>query len=183
MAKKFKKNGVLQGSRNREKIRRICIRFDKICLFLALVTVASAVLIWNRPYDLATTGAEGFPALFLLVLAFVPIEMFEALCYFLELPEAALFCRRAWAPGCSALFTVAAIWAFVRFYILKRKGASGVKVASTLVKITLFWGIFQLLCFTAASAFDEKEADSVRVHLKHDVEKSSPAKTDGKVKK
>lgn len=169
MAKKLKKNGMAQGSRNREKIRRICVRFDKVCMLLALAAIIAAALVWNRPYDLATTGAEGFPALFLLVLAFVPIEIFEAVCYFLEMPEAAAVCRQAWVPGGASLFTVAAIWGIVRFPVLKRKGASGVKIATVLVKITLFWGVFQLLCFIAASAFDEKEADSVRVHLKHEV--------------
>ena len=183
MAKKIKKNGSQQGSRNREKIRRVCVRFDKICLLLALVTVASAVLIWNRPYDLTTTGAEGFPALFLLFLAFVPIEFFEAVCHFLELPEIAKVFTLPWMPGFAALFTVAAVWLSVRVFVLKRKGLNGVKVATTLVKIIFFWGVFQLLCFTAASAFDDKVEDSVRVHLKHEAKPDGFGKTTNDSKK
>ena len=106
-------------------------------------------------------------------LAFVPIEFFEAVCHFLELPEIAKVFTLPWMPGFAALFTVAAVWFGVRVFVLKHKGLNGVKVATTLVKIIFFWGVFQLLCFTAASAFDDKEEDSVRVHLKHE------AKPDG----
>ena len=168
MANKTKKLRLPQGSRNREKNRRICIKFDKQCLALALTAAVSAVLIWNRSYDLASTGAEGFPALFLLVLAFVPIEVFEAVCHFLEMPEAAAKCSLPWVPGFAALFSVVAVWAAVRFIMFKRKGINAVKIAMSLVKIFLVWGIFQLFCFFAVSAFDDKEEDSVRVLLKHD---------------
>lgn len=177
MANKTKKLRLPQGSRNREKNRRICIRFDKECLALALTAMIAAALVWNRSYDLSTTGADGIPALFLLVLAFVPIEIFEAVCRFLELPEVAAGCRQPWVPGFAALFTVTTVWTTTRFILLKRRGINAVKIATMLVKIFLFWGVFQLFCFFAVSAFDDKEEDSVRVLLKQEGSGATSGKT------
>lgn len=176
MANKTKKLRSPQGSRNREKNRRICIKFDKMCLALALTAIISAALVWNRSYDLSTTGADGFPALFLLVLAFVPIEIFEAVCHFLEMPEAAAKCSLPWVPGFASVFSVVAVWVTVRFVMLKRRGINAVKIATTLVKIFLIWGIFQLFCFFAVSAFDDKEEDSVRVLLKQEASGANSGK-------
>ncbi|MBQ4314073.1 MAG: hypothetical protein IJC21_01375, partial [Lentisphaeria bacterium] len=87
MAKKIKKVRGDIGSRNREKLRRAKVKLDKVAAVLAAITVVLLLLIWNKPYDLSTTGANGFPALFLLVLAGVPLEILESLFRFLELPE------------------------------------------------------------------------------------------------
>jgi hypothetical protein len=64
MAKKIKKTTI--NGRSREKIRRMCIRLDKVSAALLVLSGISLALIWNQPYDLATTEPSGFPALFLL---------------------------------------------------------------------------------------------------------------------
>ena len=170
MAKKIKKLRGDIGSRNREKLRRARVRLDKITLLLTAVAAVSMMLIWNKPYDLSTTGANGYPALFLLVLAGLPLEIFEALFRFLEMPELVKICGTFAVFGCCAFFTICLCWLVIRFAVARRYGQSGIRIASTILQIFAFWGIFQLFCFMVSSALEDSLDDSLKQHMKHDTE-------------
>lgn len=168
MAKKVKKVRGDITSRNREKLRRACVRVDKVVAFLAVVAAVSLLLIWNKPYDLSTTGANGYPALFLLLLAGLPLELLESVFRFLELNELVKVCGSFYMLGCGAFFTIAAVWFFVRFFVARRYGQYGIRVAVTILQIISLWGVFQLFCFMTSYAFDDSQDDSVKQQLKHD---------------
>ena len=168
MAKKIKKLRGDLGSRNREKLRRARTRLDKIIALLTVIAVASTLLIWNKPYDLGTTGANGFPALFLLVLAGLPLEPLESAFRFLEMPELVKICGSFAMLGCCAFVTIIFVWLFIRFFVAKRYGQSGIRIAATVLQILAFWGVFQLFCFVVSSALEDSTDDSLKQHLKHD---------------
>ena len=168
MAKKIKKLRGDIGSRNREKLRRARIKLDKVCALLGCITAVSVLLIWNKPYDLSTTGANGFPALFLLVLAGIPLELLEAVFRFLEMPELVKLCGSFTMLACGAFFSITSLWLILRFYAARRYGQSGVRIAATVLQILAFWGVFQLFCFTASYFLDDSSDDSLKQHLKHD---------------
>lgn len=168
MAKKIKKlRGDISG-RNREKLRRARVRLDKITLLLTGVAIVSMLLIWNKPYDLSTTGANGFPALFLLVLAGLPLEILESTFRFLEMPELVKVCGSFAALSCCAFFTIVVLWIYSRYAAVRRYGQSGIRIAATLLQIFAFWGMFQLFCFMVSSALEDSHDDSLKQHLKHD---------------
>ncbi|MBQ7396717.1 MAG: hypothetical protein IJW08_09275 [Lentisphaeria bacterium] len=168
MAKKIKKMRGDIGSRNREKLRRAKVKLDKVAAVLAAITVVLLLLIWNKPYDLSTTGANGFPALFLLVLAGVPLEILESLFRFLELPELVRACGTFPMLGCGAFTTIFVLWFVSRFIILKRYGQYGLRIAVNILQIICFWGAFQLLCYLTSFALEDSADDSLKQHLKHD---------------
>ena len=167
MAKKIKKIRGDINSRNREKMRRACVRLDKIIALLGGIAAVSLLLIWNKPYDLSTTGSNGYPALFLLVLAGLPLELLESVFRFLELPELVKICGSYYMLGCGAFFTVAVVWLGVRFFAARRYGQSGIRIAVTILQIIAFWGVFQILCFMISSALEDSQDDSVKQHMKH----------------
>ncbi|MBR2633424.1 MAG: hypothetical protein IKD29_08250, partial [Lentisphaeria bacterium] len=117
MAKKVKKIRGDISSRNREKMRRVCVRLDKTAALLAAIAAVSLLLIWNEPYDLGTTGANGYPALFLLLLAGLPLELLESVFRFLEMPEFVKICGSFVMLGVGAFFTISAIWLAVRLFV------------------------------------------------------------------
>ncbi|MBO5645459.1 MAG: hypothetical protein J6R00_01855 [Lentisphaeria bacterium] len=174
MAKKIKKTTI--NGRSREKIRRMCIRLDKVSAALLGLAGISLALIWNQPYDLATTEPSGFPALFLLVLAGLPLELLEGVFRFIDQPELVRICGSFTMLGGGAFFTVILLWGVSRWVILRRYGLSGVKIAISLIRILVLWGIFQICCFLAASAFEDSSDDAVKQHMKHDASKSAADK-------
>ena len=178
MAKKIKKNRSDFNGRSREKMRRALKRLDKISALLLLVCFIATALVWNKPYDLGTTNSNGYPALFLLTLAFLPLELYESVMRFIEMPEAAAFCGTFTALACSAFLTIFFIWLFVRFIISSRYGINGVKISATLMKILAIWGFFQLFCYLLSVSFDENDDDAVRKQMKQNI----PAKVSGKTK-
>lgn len=171
MAKKIKKVRGDLTSRNREKMRRACQRLDKAAALLASIAAISLLLIWNKPYDLSTTGANGYPALFLLLLAGLPLEMLESVFRFLELNDFVKVCGSFYMLGCAAFFSIFVIWLVVRFYVLRRFGQYGLRVAVTILQIITLWGVFQLFCYMTASALEDSQDDSVKQQLKHDAVK------------
>lgn len=168
MAKKVKKVRGDINSRNREKMRRACVRLDKVAALLGGIAALSLLLIWNKPYDLSTTGANGYPALFLLVLAGLPLELLETLFRFLELPELVKICGSYYMLGCGAFFTVVAGWLGVRFYVARHYGQSGIRIVVTIMQIIALWGLFQIFCFMTSSVLDDSSDDSVKQQMKHD---------------
>ena len=153
-------------------------KLDKISLLLILLCLISLGIIWNKPYDLETTGSNGYPALFLLTLAFLPLELFEAAVRFIEMPQAAEFCGTFIALGCASILTVVCIWLAVRFLAAARYGINGVKIATALLKIFAIWGVFQLGCYLVSVSLEENDDDAVRKQMKHNIpaEKSGMGK-------
>ena len=165
MAKKIKKTTI--NGRSREKIRRMCIRLDKVSAALLGLAGISLALIWNQPYDLATTAPSGYPALFLLVLAGLPLELLEGVFRFIDQPELVRICGSFTMLGGGAFFTVILLWGVSRWVILRRYGLSGVKIAISLIRSLVLWGIFQICCFLARMKFLCTISGSLRRNLQY----------------
>ena len=176
MSKKIKKTQLNGTIRSREKMRRMCARLDKISAVLLALTVVSLAFIWNEPYDLSTTASNGFPALFLLVLAGLPLELIEGFFRFVDMPDLARMCGSFPMLGCGAFLTVLLVWGGVRWWISRRYGLGGVKIAIVLIRIMVLWGFFQIFCFLLSSAFEDSADDAVKQHMKNKSVKSTSDK-------
>ena len=160
MAKKIKKIRNIEktpNSRSREKARRICRKLDRAALLLVGLIGLSVLLLGNRHYDLGTTASSGFPALFLLVLAYLPLELFELLATLSSghPVEVASGWPETLMLGSLAVLTIAVIWAAVRFYCAPRFNFYYVQNVTHIFYLLIIWGIFQLICFLAAVSWNQ----------------------------
>jgi hypothetical protein len=156
MAKKVKKIRPA-SSRNREKRNRVCRKLDKAALLLVITVLICMALLGSSDYDLSTTASSGFPALFLLVISYLPLELTETLTRLftghpLEIPVG--WPETLTLAGMS-VFMIAAVWAFIRFYWSKRHSLYHVQNTTMVFYLLVLWGIFQMIGFVTASSWNQ----------------------------
>ena len=172
MAKK-KKNpvGVISGRRLKEKMRLSVRDFDLAMAAYVVVIVVSTLVGRCGDYDLGSANLHGFALWFLLIPAYLILEVLSLVNYIGNFNwncngfEAELL-------GICNLVMAIGTWCYVRL----RAGRWSVQTVRNIrmfVLILLFWGVFQLGCSAALWMWRHGGFSSFNRHLI--VKKESPA--------
>lgn len=156
--------------RSRERLANARKRFDFLCGLLALTIVVATLCCMGRDYELGAPYPPGFALWFLLILAYVPLEIVGLVNWFLGMSESSWMTfltveHQALGMGIFNLALLAVIWGGIRFWLSRRYGINLLRTAGTFVTIFLVWGLFQLLCLAGVTIWDRGGFTPLHRHL------------------
>ena len=163
MAKKKKNLIGLPVRRVKEKIRVALRKFDLAMLGYFLVVIAAVLVGRSGDYDLGSANLHGFALTFLLVPAYLILELLSLInCvggfnWNFSGFEAELL-------GICDLLLGGVVWLLVRMRG-SSKGVSYINAARTFVLIIVGWGVFQLCCCGALWLWRNGGFSSFNRHL------------------
>ena len=171
MAKKKKNLTVLTGRRVKEKILDALRKFDLV-MIAYMVTIIAAVLVGRcGDYDLGRANLNGFALCFLLIPAYLILELLSLINYIGGFNWSCAGWEAELLGICDLLLGVA-VWIFVRISG-KNRGISFIRAAKMFVLIVVLWGVFQLGCTAALWLWQNGGFSSFNRHLL----KKSPVQT------
>ena len=165
MAKKKKNLIGLPVRRVKEKIRVALRKFDFAMIGYVLVVIAAVLVGRIGEYDLGSANWHGFALTFLLVPAYLILELLSLInCigsfnWDFAGSEAELL-------GICDLLLGGVVWMIVRLRG-SGKGVSYINAARTFVLIIVFWGVFQLGCCAALWLWRNGGFSSFNRHLEN----------------
>lgn len=163
MAKKKKNLTGISGRRVKEKILDALRKFDYV-MIAYMVTVIVAVLVGRSgDYDLGSANLHGFALCFLLIPAYLILELLSLINYFGEFNWSCAGWEAELLGVCDLLLGIA-VWTFVRISG-KTKGISFIRAAKMFVLIVVLWGVFQLGCTAALWLWQNGGFSSFNRHL------------------
>lgn len=149
-------------------------RFDWDTLLLAAVIIIISALAATHPYKLSEADPYGFLIWFLLIIGYLPMEIIEFTAKLSgtdgKTIENFIAHREAVLLGLCNLIMLAACWAVMRFYVLKRYGTEPLRTAAIFFRLIFFWGIFQLCCFVAVKNWSDGKVNPLHRELKKPTE-------------
>lgn len=163
MAKKKKNLIGLPVRRVKEKIRAALRKFDFAMLAYFLVVILAVIVGRSGDYDLGSSNLHGFALTFLLVPAYLILELLSLVnClggfnWNFSGFEAELL-------GICDLLLGVVVWLIIRMRG-RDKGVSYINAARTFVLIIVFWGVFQLGCSAALWMWRNGGFSSFNRHL------------------
>lgn len=146
MMAEFQKNSPAWERRKKQ----ICRRLDIATLLLGAIIIFTAMATVNADYDLSKSNPQGFVMWFLLLLGWIPLEIFGLIRWIFGLHQDFTLAGEGPTLGVCALTTLAAAWAVMRFYIARVCRLEVLKVAFHFILIIACWGVFQLFCYLVA---------------------------------
>ena len=147
MAKKQKKTRSLA---QRNKQRQLCRKLDWATFLLAAMIVFAAMGTVNTDYDLSRSNPQGFAMWFLLLVGWIPLELFGLIRWLFGIRQEFSPVGEGPALGICALAALAAVWAVIRFYVAKICRLEVLRTAFHFMLIFAFWGMFQMICYLVA---------------------------------
>ena len=163
MAKKKKNLSGVSGRRVKEKILEALRKFDFVMLAY-MVTVVISVLVGRcGDYDLGSANLHGFALCFLLIPAYLILELLSLINYFGGFNWSCAGWEAELLGVCDILLGIA-VWIYVRTSGKKRE-LSFVRAAKMFVLIVVLWGVFQLGCTAALWLWQNGGFSSFNRHL------------------
>lgn len=143
------KRPVKSSSRERKQ-KQYCRKLDIATLLLGAIIIFTAMATVNADYDLSKANSQGFVMWFLLLMGWIPLEIFGLIRWIFGLHQDFTFAGEGPTLAVCALTTLAAAWAIMRFYIARVCRLEVLKVAFHFILIIACWGVFQLFCYLVA---------------------------------
>lgn len=167
--RKFRSREPL-SRRSRERMERALRRLDLLCGALGLTIVIATLCCLGREYELGVPHPPGFALWFLLVLAYVPLEIIGLLNWMFGMSESGWMTfltleHQALGMGVFNLLMLAVIWGVFRFIIGKRYGVETIRIVNTFLTIFLVWGLFQLACLAGVTIWARGGFSPLHRHL------------------
>ena len=147
MAKKQKKQRSMM---QRNKQQQLCRKLDWATSLLAVVIILAAMGTINADYDLSKSNPQGFAMWFLLLMGWIPLELFGLIRWVFGIRQEFAIAGEGPTLGICALTLLIVVWAFIRFYVARAFRPEILKAASHLILIFACWGLFQLFCYLVA---------------------------------
>ena len=144
MAKKQKNK---RGAMQRNKQRQLCRKLDWATLLLGVIIIFAAMGTVNSDYDLSKFNSQGFAMWFLLLIGWIPLELFGLIRWVFGIHQEFTVAGEGPTLGVCALITLAAVWAFLRFYVARVCRPDVLRSAFHFILIFAFWGAFQMICY------------------------------------
>ena len=144
MAKKKKSPGVPSVRRSKEKVRIALRNFDCIMLVYALVVVVSVLVGRSGDYDLGNPNLHGFALCFLLIPAYLILELLSLINFIGGLNWSCAGWEAELLGICDLLLGFG-VWLYVRLRGFMR-GMSFIRAVQMFAVIVTAWGAFQLTC-------------------------------------
>lgn len=163
------------SSRGRERLRRTLRRFDVLAGVLALLIILAVIVTHPHAYELGESRPEGFATWFLLLLAYLPLEIVGLLTWLLGLQDSTVVRflvedHQTLALGLFDLAMLLTFWAVVRFHFSRRYGVNFLRTASAFLTILAAWGAFQLGCMAAVVIWERGGFSPLHRHLRRAAE-------------
>ena len=130
--------------------RQLCRRLDVATLLLGAIIVFTAMATVNADYDLSKSNPQGFVMWFLLLIGWIPLEIFGLIRWGFGIHQEFAIAGEGPTLGICALTTLAAVWAILRFYVAKVCRPEVLKMSFHFILIFACWGVFQLFCYLVA---------------------------------
>ena len=143
------KRPVKSSARERRQ-KQYCRKLDIATLLLGAIIIFTAMATVNADYDLSKANPQGFVMWFLLLMGWIPLEIFGLIRWIFGLHQEFAFAGEGPTLGICALTTLFAAWAIMRFYIARVCRLEVLKVAFHFILIIACWGVFQLFCYLVA---------------------------------
>lgn len=143
------KRPVKSSARERRQ-KQYCRKLDIATLLLGAIIIFTAMATVNADYDLSKANPQGFVMWFLLLMGWIPLEIFGLIRWIFGLHQEFAFAGEGPTLGICALTTLIAAWAIMRFYIARVCRLEVLKVAFHFILIIACWGVFQLFCYLVA---------------------------------
>jgi|GEM_PF-2027904 hypothetical protein len=152
---------------SRKKARR---SWDIVCGLTGLLIVCSVLICFREPYEIGEPTMHGFPLWFLVFLAYPVLLLLSVFNVIFRLDDSMLvnyvvFNNQAIGLGVIDLLTLLAIWAVVRFGMLRFFGSRWVQVASNFMLLVAGWGIAQLFYFLMVFLWNSGGFEPLHHHL------------------
>ena len=163
MAKKKKNIAGASGRRVKEKILDALRKFDLIMIAYMLTVLVCVVVGRTGDYDLGKANLHGFALCFLLVPAYLILEVLSLINCVGQFNWSCAGWEAELLGICDILLGVA-VWIYIRISGSKR-GVSFIKAARAFVIIVVLWGVFQLCCSGALWLWKHGGFSSFNRHL------------------
>ncbi len=163
MAKKKKNISGVSGRRAKEKVIDALRKFDWTMAAFMLTVILSVLVGRSGEYDLGQANLHGFALCFLLIPAYLILELLSLINYFGNFNWSCAGWEAELLGICDLLLG-AVVWLFVRLRGAQR-GPGFIKAARMFVLITVLWGVFQLLCTGALWLWQNGGFSSFNRHL------------------
>ncbi len=144
--------------------------WDWICLLTGLLIICSALVCFDKPYEIGEPTMHGFPLWFLVFLGYPVLALISIFNIIFGL-DGSSFVRfvaetnPAIGLGIIDFLTLAAIWAIVRFAILRAFGSRWVQICCNFMLLIAGWGIAQLFYFLMLFLWDRGGFQPLHKHL------------------
>lgn len=152
---------------SRRKTRR---NWDIICALTGLLIVCSVLVCFREPYEIGEPTMHGFPLWFLVFLAYPVLLLLSVANMIFSLDGSLLvkyvvYGNQAIGLGVIDLVTLLAIWAIVRFVMLRFFGSRWVRVCGNFMLLVAGWGIVQLFYFLMVFLWSSGGFEPLHHHL------------------
>ena len=149
------KNNLSVAQKNKQI--QICRKFDWATLLLGAIIVFTALATVNADYDLSKSNPQGFAMWFLLLMGWIPLEIFGLVRWAFGLHQEFAIAGEGPTLGICGLTTLAAVWAVIRFWIAKFCHPETLRIALHFILIFACWGVFQLFCYLVALGWERSD--------------------------
>ena len=163
MAKKKKNLSGVSGRRSKEKIIDALRKFDLVMIAFVVTVVAAIFIGRSGDYDLGSANLHGFALCFLLIPAYLILEVLSLINYFGGFNWSCAGWEAELLGVCDLLLGTA-VWIYVRMRG-NLKGLGFIKTARMFVLIVVLWGVFQLGCSAALWLWQNGGFSSFNRHL------------------
>ena len=163
MAKKKKNTSGVSGRRAKEKVIDALRKFDWVMAAFMLTVIVAVLVGRSGEYDLGQANLHGFALCFLLIPAYLILELLSLINYFGGFNWSCAGWEAELLGVCDLLLG-AAVWIFVRMRGAVR-GLGFIKAARMFVLIVVLWGVFQLACTGALWLWQNGGFSSFNRHL------------------
>lgn len=156
--------------RHRERHKRLLQAFSLSCLALAGLFLLATLVCLRQNYELGENNPHGFALWFLLLCAYLPLEL-VGLCTWLTGTADSTLIRlvvnhhQALSLGLINMFTTLVFWAAIRFWGARKFGLPLLEAMYHIVLILCGWGCFQLLCLGLCLTWSKGGLSPLHEHL------------------
>ena len=163
MAKKKKNLIGITGRRVKEKILDALRKFDLVMIAYMVVVIVAVLVGRSGDYDLGRANLNGFALCFLLIPAYLILELLSLINYFGGFNWSCAGWEAELLGICDLLLGIV-VWTYVRISG-KIRGISFIRSAKMFVLIVVLWGVFQLGCTAALWLWQNGGFSSFNRHL------------------
>ena len=160
--KRKKELTITQKSRQKQ----LCRRLDWVTLLLGIIIIIAAMGTINVQYDLSKSNPQGFVMWFLLIIGWIPLELFGLIRWLFGFQEEFAVAGEGPTLGICALTSLVAAWVVIRFYVARFCRPEVLKIAFHFILIFACWGVFQLFCYLAALGCERSDIGPLNKNLR-----------------
>lgn len=156
--------------RHRERNKRLLQAFSLSSLTLAGLFLLATLVCHRQSYELGENNPYGFALWFLLLCAYVPLELIGLFTWLTGNADSALLSlivnrHQALTLGLINMLATLVVWAVVRFWAARKFGLPLLEAMYNIMLILCGWGCFQLLCLGLNLAWSKGGLSPLHEHL------------------